>query len=106
MTISPSKLFEGRAFAHVPRLTNTLKSRRLQFMKTRYMIPECTTCGSPAHYRAKDIAASQKNDDVPYSLFWCKAHMPPEYKRHLSLDWQWTRIAALADFADNGGLTK
>ncbi len=67
----------GRAFNRIRRLEDTPKSRRLQFMKTRFNKRKCRTCGKTSHYKLKRLS-------------WCKEHLPDSLRDRLNMSWQMT----------------
>ena len=74
-----------------PRLDNSPKSRRLQFMKTRFMRLTCVGCGKLAHYRVT----------LPRKKSWCKGCFPEEMRMKLDIGYQFvTYIMPLGDYLD------
>ena len=73
------------------RLADTPKSRRLQFMKTRFRKMKCAVCGVPAHYMVS----------LPRRKAWCKGCFPSEMRVKLDITYQYvTYIMPLADYLD------
>jgi len=74
-----------------PRLSNNPKTRRLQFMKTRYTRPKCGMCGRLAHY----------SRTYPKREFYCKRDLPTKLREKLSLEYQWLHyIMPLSNYLD------
>ena len=75
------------AFHKRKALADNPKTRRLQFMLTRYVKPKCIICNELAHYKQPRRA-------------WCNDHLPNKFRKMLSLEAQMARIVSYAEHID------